>query len=106
MENIRVVFISIPHDEARKFARSIVEERLAACVNIVPRITSFFWWENEVQTDEEALLILKTTQPKIDALIDFVKHEHPYDIPEILFLPVAEGLPDYINWVIEEVGKV
>jgi periplasmic divalent cation tolerance protein len=105
MENIRVVFISVPQDEAKKFGREIVERRLAACVNIIPKINSIFWWEDEIQTDEEALLILKTTQLKIDPLIRFIKEEHPYDVPEIIFLPVAEGLPDYINWVMREVGK-
>jgi len=105
MENIRVAFISIPLDEAKKFGREIVERRLAACVNIIPKIYSYYWWDNEVLADEEGLLILKTTQTKIDALIEFVKEEHPYDLPEVILLPVAEGLPDYINWVIDEVGK-
>ena len=105
MENIRVVFISVPRDEVKKFARAIEAERLAACVNIVPHIDSFFWWNNEVQSDEEALMIIKTTQARVDRLIEYVRENHPYDIPEIITVPVAEGLPDYINWVIEETGK-
>ena len=105
MENIRVVFISMSRDEAKKFGRTIVEERLAACVNIVPQIDSYFWWNGEVQSDQESLMILKTTEAKIDKLIKFVKENHPYDIPEIITLPVAEGLPDYINWIIDEMGK-
>ena len=105
MENIRVVFISMSRDDAKKFGRAIVEKRLAACVNIIPQIDSYFWWNDEVQSDQESLMILKTTEAKIDALIKFVKENHPYDIPEIITLPVAEGLPDYINWIIDEMGK-
>ncbi len=105
MENIRVVFISMPRDEAKKLARAMVEQRLAACVNIIPKIDSFYWWDDAVQSDEETLLIFKTTQARIDKLIAYVKEEHPYDVPEVITVPVAEGLPDYINWVIDETGK-
>ena len=105
MENIRVVFISVPRDEAKVFGKRIVEGRLAACVNIIPRIDSFYWGDNKVNTDEESLIIAKTTQQKIEALIMFVKDNHPYEIPEVIAVPLAEGLPDYINWVIDETGK-
>ncbi|MEE8404582.1 MAG: divalent cation tolerance protein CutA, partial [candidate division Zixibacteria bacterium] len=57
------------------------------------------------KSDHESLLILKTTMSKMGDLIAFIKAEHPYDIPEIIAMPVAEGLPDYVNWVIEETGK-
>lgn len=105
MQTIRVVFITVPVDEAKKMARGIVENRLAACVNMVPKIESFFWWEDQLQQENESLLIVKTTELVLDKLVEFVKQEHPYDIPEIITMPVAEGLPDYINWVIEESGK-
>lgn len=105
MENIRIVFISIPQDEAKNFARGLVEERMAACVNLIPKIESFFWWEDQVQADDESLLLVKTTQLKLDKLMEYVKDNHPYDIPEAITVQVAEGLPDYINWVIEEMGK-
>ena len=105
MQNIRVVFITVPMAEARDLARGIVDHRLAACVNVVPKVESFFWWENQVQQEQEALLVVKTTQLRLDKLIAYVRDEHPYDVPEIIAVPVAEGLPDYINWVMEEAGK-
>jgi periplasmic divalent cation tolerance protein len=105
MENVRVVFVSIPRDEARAMARKLVEERLAACANIIPQIESFFWWEEKVQEDKESLIILKTSQSQVERLITYVRDNHPYDVPEVITLPLAEGLPDYIDWVIEECGK-
>jgi periplasmic divalent cation tolerance protein len=105
MENIRVVFVTLPRDEADELAKSVVEERLAACVNIVPKIESYYWWNGKVLQDKETLLIFKTSQMKIEALISYVKENHPYDIPEIITFQLSEGLPDYINWVISETGN-
>ena len=105
MENVRIVFISLPREEARGMAKKIVEERLAACVNIIPKIESFFWWEGKIENDEEALLIAKTSQQKVEKLITWVKDNHPYPVPEVITVPLSEGLPDYIDWVIEETGK-
>jgi len=105
MENVRIVFISLPREEARGMAKTIVEERLAACVNIIPKIESYFWWEGKIENDEESLLVAKTSQQKVEKLIIWVKDNHPYPIPEVITVPLAEGLPDYINWVIEETGK-
>jgi periplasmic divalent cation tolerance protein len=104
-EQIRVVLVSIPRDESRKMARLLVENRLAACVNIVPKIDSYFWWDNAVQTEEEALLIIKTTAGKFVALRDFVAENHPYDLPEIIALPLVDGFSDYIAWVHAETDK-
>lgn len=105
MEHVRVAFVSIPKDKAKELARKLVEERMAACINIVPKIESIYWWENKVQEEEESLLIIKTTQVKVEKLIGFVKENHPYDVPEIITFILAEGLPDYLDWVIEETGK-
>jgi periplasmic divalent cation tolerance protein len=102
MENIRVVFVSTPRDEAGKLARGLVENRLAACVNIIPKIESYFWWDNKLNHDEEALLIIKTTQQRFDELRDWVVNNHPYDLPEIISLPLSDGLSEYIEWVKKE----
>ncbi len=102
MENIRVVFISLPRDEAKELARGLVENRLAACVNILPKIESYYWWDDKVEHDEEALLIVKTTRQRFDELRAWVVEHHPYDIPEIISLPLSDGLSDYIEWVKSE----
>ena len=105
MEHVRVAMVTIPRDEVATMAKGLVEERLAACVNIVPKIESVFWWDGKIQHDEEALLIIKTTQLKVEAMIGYVQENHPYDVPEIITLSLAEGLPDYLNWVIDEMAK-
>lgn len=105
MENIRVVFVSLPRDEANKLAKSLVENRLAACINIVPKIESYYWWDNKVEHDEEALLIIKTTQQRFDELCAWVVENHPYDLPEVISLPLSDGLSDYIEWVKKETER-
>lgn len=105
MQHIRVVLITVPSDEAKDLAKKIVKERFAACVNVVNKVDSYFWWDDEVQTASECLLVVKTTQLMLERLIDFVGEHHPYDLPEIIAMPVSEGLPEYINWVLEETGK-
>lgn len=105
MEHVRVGFVSIPREEAKELATALVEKRLAACVNIVPKIESVYWWDDKVGFDEESLMIIKTTQIKVEELIEYVKDNHPYELPEVIFLKLTEGLPDYLNYVIDETGK-
>jgi len=105
METVRVVYISIPRDEAKNLAKGIVENRLAACVNIVPKIESYFWWEDKVQYDEEALLIVKTTEVKFADLVAYVREHHPYELPEIIGMPLVAAFPDYIKYVKTETEK-
>jgi len=102
--DVRVVFVSIPREEAKPFAKQLVEARLAACVNIVPKMESYYWWDGKVLTDAEALLIIKTTASRFGELQQFITDNHPYDLPEILGLPVVQGFEDYVKWVVEETG--
>lgn len=80
-------------------AGTIVGEGLAACVNLIPRIRSVYRWDGEVHHDDEALAVVKTTRPAIDALRDRVSELHPYDLPEFLVLPVETGSDAYLGWV-------
>jgi len=105
MEVLRVVLVTVPAAKAENMARALVENRLCACVNVVAAVKSFYYWKDELKSEQESLLIVKTTQTRIDDLIKFVKKNHPYEIPEIITLRVAEGLPDYVDWVIQEMGK-
>ena len=68
-------------EEAKRIARTLVSERLAACANIIPEVSSIYWWEGEVQDEQEAMLIIKTTQDKVDALEARIDELHPYDVP-------------------------
>ena len=100
--DIRVVFVSIPREEAKKFARKLVEERLGACVNIIPKMESYYWWDGKVLEDSESLLLIKTTAARFDELQQYIVDRHPYDLPEIVALPITEGLEGYLKWVVEE----
>jgi periplasmic divalent cation tolerance protein len=85
--------------EARLIARALVESRLAACVNIVPGITSIYHWQDRVQEDQEWLLVVKTRRDVLDALIKQVLRLHSYDVPEIIALPLVGGSEAYIRWL-------
>jgi periplasmic divalent cation tolerance protein len=105
METVRVVFVSIPREEAEAMARGLVQNRLAACINIAPRIESYFWWDNKVQYDLEALLIIKTTTDKFDDMVKYVQEHHPYELPEIIAVSLSEALPAYVDWVKSETNR-
>lgn len=100
MNSFLVVYVTIDNQEHASFlASKLVEKRLVACVNIIPRVQSVYWWEGQVCTDSEYLLIIKTTTMKFDELQDAIKDLHPYDIPEIIALPIVAGSEDYLSWV-------
>ena len=89
-------------DQAAAVARTLVEERLAACVNLVPAVRSIYRWQGAVQDDAEALAIIKTTDERLPALRERLAALHPYDVPEILALPVADGHAPYLAWLAAE----
>ncbi|MGC3997381.1 MAG: divalent-cation tolerance protein CutA [Anaeromyxobacter sp.] len=95
-----VVLVTAPDRErALGLARALVEERLAACGNVLPGLTSVYRWEGRVQEDAEALLLLKTTLARLPALEERVRALHPYQVPEVLALPVAGGSAAYLAWL-------
>lgn len=102
MDELRVVMCTCPPDAAERLARGLVEQRLAACVNVLPRIRSIYRWQDAVSDDEETLLIVKTRAAAFDALRDWLLRAHPYEVPEIIALPVTDGAPDYLAWVTEQ----
>ncbi len=105
MESCRVyvVLITAPPGEAAGIARRLVEERVAACVNVVERVRSIYWWEGRVQEDSESLLVAKTRGDALERLVSLVREIHPYQVPEVLALPVERGLREYLDWVCGEV---
>lgn len=99
-----LVLITAPADErAGALARALVEERLAACVNLVPQIRSVYRWEGRVQEDGETLLLVKTTAAALPALERRVGELHPYELPEFLVLPELAGSAGYLGWVRDSV---
>lgn len=87
--------------QARRLARALVRERLAACVNIVPGVTSIYRWEGKVETAREQLLVIKSTAARSKRLLARVRALHSYAVPEVLTLRIASGNPDYLRWVRE-----
>ena len=104
--NILIVFSTFPDEaSARKAATDLIEARLAACVNILPGLISVYRWQGKVDEAAEVLLMVKTTQTAYPKLESALKACHPYELPEILAVAPDSGLPDYLNWVLEESGK-
>ena len=100
-----VVLVTVPStDVGATLGRTLVEEHLAACVNVVPAVRSIYFWEGRVQDEGEALLVVKTGRERYPALQRRILDLHPYSVPEILALPVESGSPDYVAWVREAVG--
>ena len=102
MENC-VIYCTVPNDfSANLIASTLVDENLAACVNIVPSITSIYKWEGSVQTDSELLLIIKTQQSKFNDVEKRIKELHENSIPEIIAVPIIKGSEEYQNWIRKE----
>ncbi len=95
-----VVFVTTPVGElSTQIARVVVEEGLAACVNILPEIRSIYFWDNAVQDDAEQMLVMKTTADRFAALEQRVRELHSYDVAEVIALPIEHGSKDYLEWV-------
>jgi periplasmic divalent cation tolerance protein len=98
-----VVFCACPDDSAaRRIAEAIVGERLAACVNRIAGIASTYRWQGKVCEDREVLLLIKTTSERFDALRERIVALHPHELPEVIAVDVARGLPAYLDWVARE----
>ena len=101
----RVVLVTAgSEDEAAKIARALVDERLAACVNIVPGARSIYRWRGAVEDEREVLMIIKTAAAALDALEARVRELHSYEVPEVLALPVDKGSGPYLDWLGESLG--
>jgi len=102
---VRTVLVTAPDAQlAESMASTLVEERLAACVNVIPGLVSVYRWEGEVQRDQEALMIVKTTESRVAELRERIVQLHPYEVPEVLVLNVVDGHEPYLGWVRDAVG--
>lgn len=106
MTDITLVLTTMPDDDrADALARTLVEERLAACVNLLPGMTSVYRWRDAVETADEVQLIIKTTAARLPALAARLAELHPYELPELLAVQAAAGLPAYLAWVTAETSE-
>jgi periplasmic divalent cation tolerance protein len=105
-ETILGVLVTAPDEEqGARMARALVEESLAACVNMIPGIRSVYRWRGEVCEDSEVLLWIKTRKALFPRILERVRELHPYEVPEIVSLSIDEGLPQYLEWVAEETAR-
>lgn len=102
-EPVAVMMTAGSQEEAEKIAQALVGELLAACVNVVPGVTSVYRWEGAVQSDQEWLLIAKSQREVLEELVQRVQALHSYDVPEIIALPITGGSETYLHWIDQEV---
>lgn len=99
METILVISTLPDRESAEKLAHALLEQRLAACVNLLPGATSVYWWQGRVESASETIMLIKTTMARYPALQAAIKAQHPYELPEIIAVPVSAGLPAYLEWI-------
>ena len=97
---LQLVLCTVPdRDSAEHIAEVLVEEQLAACINIIPGIASVYRWKGAIEKDEELLLLIKTSQGSYQSLEQRIRTLHPYELPEIIAVPIQTGQTDYIQWI-------
>lgn len=105
-EKILLALSTFPDPEAaREISNQLVSGSFAACANILPAIESIYRWKGEIETGNETLVLFKLSENRQSAFQDKLRSLHPYDIPEIIFVPVAGGLSEYLEWVSENCGQ-
>ncbi len=104
-EELGIAIVAAPGDAAGAIARAIVESKLAACAQVTPDVTSLYWWKGRIEEARESLIILKTERSRMDSIRELLKSVHPYEVPELLFFPIAAGNPDYLAWLGEVLVK-
>jgi periplasmic divalent cation tolerance protein len=105
MSVFMVALTTCPKDISEELARGLVEEKVCACVNIISGIKSIYHWKDEIVTDEEALLLIKTEMNHRKALWKAIKQRHPYEVPEFIVLPIEWGSRDYLDWISTSILK-
>lgn len=104
MTEIRFIYVTAPAGkEARKLAQKVVEERVAACANVLPQMESLYWWKGSFESSHESVIIFKTRRDKVDECMNVIKLWHPYTTPCIVVLPIEMGDADYLKWLAGEV---
>lgn len=98
----KVIFITVPNKkEAQKIAKALLKNKVCACVNIIEKIESFFWWQGKIDCAKEFLMIVKSKAKHMPKIIRLVKSLHSYQVPEIIALPISDGFKPYLKWIDE-----
>ncbi len=101
-----VAYVTTPDFEtAEGLANLLVENKLAACVNIVKDIKSIYFWQGNIEREPECLMIIKTREDVFEELVEKVKENHPYSVPEIVAMPIVKGSQDYLDWIDETLSR-
>lgn len=102
--NYYIFFVTVPNmEEGKRIAKILVENKLAACVNIIQKIFSIYWWKGKIEEDNEYLLIIKTIEENSDSIIQKINEVHSYDTPECIGFKIDRGSEKYLNWIKENV---
>jgi periplasmic divalent cation tolerance protein len=105
MTNQRIVLsTAATQEEAGKIARTLVERKLAACVNIIPQVESIYRWQGKVESSQEWLLLIKTNAEQFSSVRDAIRDLHSYDLPECIAINIEDGSPEYLKWLAEQVS--
>lgn len=95
-----IAYVTAPNEEvAKKLADGLVSKKLAACVNVIPNIYSVYEWKNEINRDPEVLMMIKTRTSRLEELTTYVRENHPYEVCEVISVPIQQGNPPYLQWV-------
>jgi periplasmic divalent cation tolerance protein len=96
----QVVFVTVPSREtAMEIGKAILNEKLCACANIIPGVTSLYWWQDKIQEDSEMLMIIKTREDLFESLKNKIVELHPYEVPEVVAMPIINGNEPYLKWI-------
>jgi periplasmic divalent cation tolerance protein len=105
-EKVLLALSTFPDAEiARRISNQLVTEHFAACANIFPSVESIYRWKEKIESENETFVLFKVSEDRQSAFQDKLRSLHPYDVPEIIFVPVAGGLPEYLQWVSENCGQ-
>ncbi|HPX23675.1 MAG TPA: divalent-cation tolerance protein CutA [Methanofastidiosum sp.] len=98
-----LIISTVPNEDvARNLSKILLEKRVAACVNIISKVKSNYWWNGSIESSDEIILLIKTTEDKYSQLEDLIRKNHPYEIPEIIAFDIKKGFNKYLNWIEDE----
>ncbi|MGA1792053.1 MAG: divalent-cation tolerance protein CutA [bacterium] len=101
---MKIIMSTCSEKEAEGLAEKLLQERLVACVNIIPGLVSKYWWKGKLETDKEVLLLMKTKPALVNETINRIREIHSYEVPEVVVLDISQGNPDYMQWIEEVTG--